>query len=153
MEIFLLASLRPLRALPRLAFWLLEVAAFLANFGLLDVVGVVPFDCVGYGYAIEHTDDQRRNIVLWKVPVRDHFVFSILCSLTPRMADEPPMLSLFRNVVCTCTSYYVKCSCLAQNPRPACQLVSRISISVVVCGCYNFRRSGSFFVGPYIFSS
>jgi hypothetical protein len=39
-----------------------EVAAFLLNFGLLDVVGVVPFDCVDYGYAVEHTDDQRRNI-------------------------------------------------------------------------------------------
>jgi hypothetical protein len=74
MEIFLLTSSRLLRTPPRLAFrvstlgkeFFAEVAAFLTNFGLLDVVGIVPFDCVDYHdvYAVEHMDhdDQRRNI-------------------------------------------------------------------------------------------
>jgi hypothetical protein len=39
-----------------------EVAAFLAKFGLLDIVGIVPYDCADYGFAVEHTDNQRRNI-------------------------------------------------------------------------------------------
>jgi hypothetical protein len=77
-----------------------EVPAFLANSGLLDVVGVVPYNCVDYGFAAEHTDNQRRNI---SVPSESSDGTISTCWIFPEPAREK-LIDLSRITKYSCTA-------------------------------------------------